>query len=362
MSLNEYLHTPGIPPVGAANITALQESLHAAGIAPRLKVTGRWTPAWHKAYLTSLPGQHVYEFQGAFAGQGTDQHHGHYYNATHANLAVVPKAPAATALTSQTPVSSTSLSDPTLNLLAEVVDDLERTRIANENRLRQLTRDEADKDGLERGFGLTLDHPDVARLAGIVDGVAALEHQAVLNLARQLRAHPLGAWIKAQVGIGAKQGARLLAAIGDPYWNTLYDRPRTVSELWAYCGLHVLPASQTAADLQTAFADGAQISHPDHPFADAQNGLVGVAAKRRKGQRANWSTTAKMRAYLVASSCIKKAASPYRPVYDQRRAHTAVTHPEWTPGHSHNDALRVVSKAILRDLWIQARAIHEEAS
>ena len=57
---------------------------------------------------------------------------------------------------------SARLADPSLMLAADVVDDLERVRIANENRLRQLTRAEVDSDGEERGFGLSADHPDVA--------------------------------------------------------------------------------------------------------------------------------------------------------------------------------------------------------
>ena len=88
-----------------------------------------------------------------------------------------------------------------------------------------------------------------------------------------------------------------------------------------------------------------------------------------------------MRAYLIAESCIKQldsqcrggqlvrddlmvpaapacTCSPYRVVYDRRRAHTAVSHPEWTDGHSHNDGLRVASKEILKDLWRAARDWH----
>lgn len=227
-------------------------------------------------------------------------------------------------------------------MAAQVVDDLERTRIANENRLRQMTRDETDSDGEERGLGLTTDHPDVARLAGVVDGLVALEHQAVLGLQRAMRRHPLGPWVKEQQGVGEKQAARLLAVIGDPYWNTLHDRPRTVSELWAYCGLHVVPAGG------------------DHG-ATATHGSA-VAARRVKGKKANWSNDAKTRAYLVAVSCMKSPGSPYRDVYLDRRAHTLVTQPDWTSGHSHNDALRITSKAILRDLWSAARDLHEEAS
>jgi hypothetical protein len=288
--------------------------------------------------------------------------------------------------------------DPALLMAAAVVDDLERTRIANENRLRQLTRTEADSDGLERGFGLDLTHPDVARLAGIVEGLVALEHQAVLQLQRTMRAHPLGPHVAATRGLGEKQAARLLAAVGDPYWNTLHDRPRTVSQLWAYCGLHTLPAdprsaddrpipvggdeppaSRTSFDARTSRAGGTQ--HPagltsvddratgaggDEHRDVGQHGsdapTVGahVAARRRKGQRANWSNEAKMRAYLIAASCIR-AGGPYRDVYDTRRAHTALTHPDWTPGHSHNDGLRVAAKAMLRDLWRAARDLHEPA-
>jgi hypothetical protein len=66
-----------------------------------------------------------------------------------------------------------------------------------------------------------------------------------------------------------------------------------------------------------------------------------------------------MRAHLCAESCIKQRHSPYRTVYDDRRVHTALTHPEWTDGHSHNDGLRIVAKEILKDLWRAARDVHE---
>lgn len=255
---------------------------------------------------------------------------------------------------------SARLADPSLMLAADVVDDLERVRIANENRLRQLTRAEVDSDGEERGFGLSADHPDVARLAGIVEAMAKLEHDATLGLQRHMRAHPLGPWVKATKGIGEKQAARLIAAVGDPYWNTLHDRPRTVSELWAYSGLHTLPVDRTSTDTQGTGVDRDQTgSDPGQRRSDSPPVSARAAAKRRKGQRANWSNTAKMRAFLCAQSCIKQAESPYRATYDARRAHTAITHPDWTLGHSHNDALRIVSKAILRDLWRAARDLHE---
>jgi hypothetical protein len=273
------------------------------------------------------------------------------------------------AMTLPTPID-VALADPTLALAADVVDDLERTRIANENRLRQLTRDEPDEDGEVRGFGLTEDHPDVARLANIVDGLARLEHEATLNLQRAMRRHPLGPWVKAQKGVGEKQAARLLAAIGDPYWNYLHDRPRTVSELWAYCGLHTLPVGHTASDSHTAVADGAAASS-DQRTTDAQR--ANVAARRKKGQRANWSSTAKMRAWNIAGSMLKAGN---RETYDKRKAATegrahatecvrcgpsgkpAQPGSPWSDAHRHADALRIVSKELLKQLWRAARDIH----
>jgi len=294
------------------------------------------------------------------------------------------------------------LADPLLALLADTLDDLERTRIASENRLRQLTRDTPDEDGVIRGLGLPDDQPEVLRAKAIAVGLAELEHQAELSLKRQLRAHPLGPWILATIGIGQKQGARLLAAIGDPYWNTLHDRPRTVSELWAYAGYRVINLSAgghcsddaqiTAAasrgrtgtvgqgvdDIQPEPTGGApnRPSDADHGSGEAHIGFVGVAQTRARGQRSNWSPTAKMRAFLVAESCIKKAQSPYRPVYDEARikyadalhqiackrcgpaGRPAAAGTPLSAGHQHARALRAVAKEVLRDLWIQARAIH----
>lgn len=251
------------------------------------------------------------------------------------------------------------LDDPILALAADTLDDLERVKIASQNRLRSLTCDTPDADGVLRGSAMPLAHPEVARLAALVQMVEAAEHQAVLNLQRAMRSHPLGPWVKAQRGIGEKQAARLLAKIGDPCVNATAGTYRTVSQLWAYCGLHVVAGGD-----------------PGQSNADTHTRPAGVAARRQKGQKANWSTDAKTRAWLIVQSCMKQldascktdtgiaehvegcGCSPYRVVIDQRRQRTAMTHPEWTPGHSLNDAMRVASKRLLRDLWREARRCH----
>lgn len=288
------------------------------------------------------------------------------------------------------PKAAPLLADPLLALAADVLDDLEKVRIANENRLRQLTRSTEDSDGEVRGFGLDEAHPDVARLAALVGMLAEAEHKATLNLQRRMRYHALGPWAKAQKGLGEKQVARLLAAIGDPYIRpeiTREDgaveptRPRTVSELWAYAGYHVVPAGHCTGDPHGGSVSGEQNgSDPGQGKTDAHMAFAGVAPKKARGQRANWSATAKMRTFLIAESCIKNRESPYRSAYDAtRQKYAGAVHaaecircgPKGKPapvgsplsdGHKHARALRAVAKEILKDLWREARRIHEETS
>lgn len=42
---------------------------------------------------------------------------------------------------------------------------------------------------------------------------------------------------------------------------------------------------------------------------------------------------------------------PYGQLYADRRAHTRETHPDWTPMHSHRDALRYIFKRLTREIW-----------
>lgn len=237
------------------------------------------------------------------------------------------------------------LRDSTLGVHADILNDLEQVRIANTNRYRILTTTTPDDDGQQRGHGLTTDHPEIAKLAAIIEALKTAETDAVKNLERAMKRHPLGPFVAATPGLGLKQTARLLAAIGDPYWNDLHDRPRTVSELWAYCGMHV---------------------------------TAGTAPRRQRGKKSNWSEDARKRLYVIAAAIPKFKTSPYEPVYRGARAkYEAAMHPapcvrcgpagkpapEGTPlfpGHQHARAIRIVGKEILKDLWCTSRDIHEK--
>jgi hypothetical protein len=221
-------------------------------------------------------------------------------------------------------VSHADPADALLLILADGLDDLEKLRIAQENRLRSLTTIK----------GLAQTDQAAVEQAAIVDGLISM------------KAHPLGPWVNRTVGIGLKQAGRLLATIGDPAWNATEDRPRRgPAELWQFCG------------------------HGDPE-----------RSKLRKGQKVEHSPQAKMRTRLIAMSVIKQVGrtgaagtatkptelsrrpSPYRAVYDQARAHWRETRPDATDGHSHSHGLRVVGKAVLRDLYRESLALDQKGN
>jgi hypothetical protein len=291
---------------------------------------------------------------------------------------------------------------------ADTLHDIERLRTASENRLRQFVRgtDKEDKDGGKRGYGWDLRSPAVVAMATLVASMlcdsdvivpilgkapkrkgCCLEHDAERNLNRALRVHPLGPWVKAQKGVGEKQGGRLVGVIGDPYmrpalklpdgsWDP--ERPRILAELRSWCG---------------------------YGEDKTRRGHIQRRKRRKPGEpaapAANWNHAAKMRAYLVAVSCMKSGldkrggckraegddfathtqecqCSPYRIVYDRERIRYAdAVHDEECPqcgpaghpaqpgsplslSHKKQRALRRAAKEIIDDLWREARRIHLE--
>ncbi|HEY6731865.1 MAG TPA: hypothetical protein VI039_12680 [Solirubrobacterales bacterium] len=224
---------------------------------------------------------------------------------------------------------------PLLTIYADLLDDLEKSRIATESRIRSLRQ--------VKGLAGS---PEEERLDAIAMGLAEAERAATKELQKAVKAHPLGPWIKGQVGLGEKQVGRLLGALGDPLHRPDPETgelvQRSVSQLWSFCG-----------------------------YGDARTQV------RRRGQRHNWNADLKMRAHLIAESLIKQVGkgSPYRAVYDQARAKYAdAVHadeclrcgPSGRPaqagsplndGHRHARALRAVAKAFLKDLWVEARRV-----
>lgn len=220
-----------------------------------------------------------------------------------------------------------------LRIWAQMLDDHMNLRIATANRIGRAA------DGSETNAVRTV---DPMLYDAHLDALGRVEHDVALAMRRYFRKNvdpAIVAWQQVTPGIGEHLLARLLGVIGHPVHTNRYhwegdgenrvlidDGPyeRRVSDLWSYCG------------------------HGD------------ATRKRRRGMdkdeaAALGSDRAKMLVHLLAEACMKCRQSPFRSVYDERRAKTA-DREDWTPLHQHNDALRIVGKAILLDLWLAASA------
>lgn len=229
-----------------------------------------------------------------------------------------------------------------LRIWAEMFADAQEQRIAASNR--------AERGGV-----------DPALYATYLEAAERAEHVARLALVRcYRRVVPIAIreWATQSKGVGDHLLARLLGHLGHPVhavqhsWTgtgpnrvLIEGEPfdRAVAQLWQYCG-------------------------------------HGQSGRARRGMTAAelaalGNPKLKMLVHLLAEACMKQApGNTYRDIYDFRRAFTggqlhsapcvrcgpagrpAEPGSPWSKGHQHADALRVVGKHLLRDLWIAGGA------
>lgn len=245
-----------------------------------------------------------------------------------------------------------------LRLIAENYTASQKTRLANEGRIRSSAVD-----------------PDITGpLLELDKATEDLQAKALKKTYRKTVPSEILAWQKVNGGIGEHLLARLLGVIGDPYvaqrryWREGAEGEhkrvlvqgeqfhRKVYNLYAYCG------------------------HGD-PTRRKFRGMTQQEAM------ALGSPDAKMLVHLLAESCMKqvrkdpetgdpRSTSKYRDVYDDaREKYNDKLHDDvcvrcgpsgkpaqpgspWSLKHQHMAALRKVGKAILKDLWIAARDAH----
>lgn len=232
----------------------------------------------------------------------------------------------------------------TITLLAEAVDDLESARIAATN----------------RAFAFAEAYPNMElppELFSAIPKMLAAEKVAVRNLERIWRTYPLAPWSKSVTGIGDKSIARLIALTGDPADR---DSPASFRQ---FCG-HGSPER-----VLSKLSKGA-----------SQAAVLACGSRRAKKQ-----------VFLISEACVKangepdkngrpRARSPYRDVYDERKArtvgklhegkckrcgpsgHPALPGSPWSDAHRHADAYRIVGKRFLLDLWREAVRLRDESS
>lgn len=137
-----------------------------------------------------------------------------------------------------------------------------------------------------------------------------LEKQLDQDIASVVRDEPMYEHIIALRGIGPILAAKMIAMID-------IERAPTVSALWRYAGYAVID---------------------------------GEREKPVKGEKLHYNKRLKIALRLVAESFIKSNSS-YRAIYDAAKPHYAEAHPDWTPLHVHNAAMRKMVKVFLSHLW-----------
>lgn len=200
--------------------------------------------------------------------------------------------------------------------MGRALDDLEKLRIQHQLR----------RGAFEREHEMLLP-PDA-----VLDSLNGAEHQAELELVRLWRTYSLAPWAKSIRGVGEKSIARLIAEIGDPA-----DRAN-VAKLWSYCGLNPERRRRKGMSQDEALACG-------NPQARKQVWLISTALLK-SGVRSTENGD-------------RYAISAAGELYLARKASTALRVEKngepWSDGHRHNDALRIVGKEFVKQLWIASR-------
>lgn len=270
--------------------------------------------------------------------------------------------------------------------LVNVYYDMQKVRIISGNRFQAAVRD-----------GWMTEEDAKVEYKRVEDTLKRYEKEITKDIGAYAYEHVIWEnWLKRVRGIGPIIAGGLLANIGD---ISKFD---TVSKLWAYCGLHVLKAEagtgkrwfQTEVEARKwvePFVDRARAKSKamDKKFSDAQAEIVRsrtlkgvcwgedveteqVAARRRRGQVANWNSTLKTLCWKIGES-FNKISGPYQRAVISFKEQDRLKHPEpaktdkedrdgkaimqYSKGHIHARGKRRAVKLFLSHLWVVWRQL-----
>jgi hypothetical protein len=150
------------------------------------------------------------------------------------------------------------------------------------------------------------------------------------QLVKIVRKLPLWSWAKDVRGLGELSVAGLIGgAAGNP------GDYKSVSALWKRFGLAVIEGQRQR-----------RVSDPELAL------IHGYAPERRAF------------AYVVSANLMKcqRAGDTYRALYDRRKVYEMEERSDPVPkAHAHNRALRVMVKALLKEVWVMDRRLRGEA-
>ena len=180
------------------------------------------------------------------------------------------------------------------------------------------------------------------------DEMRKTSEAAMEELAAQL---PVYRWIESIPGAGALGLATIVAEAGivstDPDLPGEDGNFPNVAKLWNRLGYAPYDGHAGSTWKRATWRPRALTSEEwvEHPFSGSRYALMHQIATFLWMKQ--WIGKAK------TTSGEGEPTGPYGEVYFARRRHTLITHPDWSDGHRHSDALRITMKAFLKDLWVQ---------
>jgi len=180
------------------------------------------------------------------------------------------------------------------------------------------------------------------------DAERARHEKEMEALARSL---PVAPWVETVPGLGYLGLATVIAETGD---LALYAN---VAKVWKRLGYAPYNGRAGSTWKRPTWRNGdvalTAEEWTDNPFSGRRYSLIHVISVWLKNKQ--WIGAAK------SEDGVGRPNGQYGEVYARRRAHTAETHPDWSKQHSHMDALRVMMKEVLKDLWLQWNAVERKA-
>lgn len=166
-----------------------------------------------------------------------------------------------------------------------------------------------------------------------------LRKHAEKRMEKAAKSLPVYVWAKGVRGFGEVGLATILAETGD---LSKYANP---AKVWKRLGFAPYQGAAGSTWKRATWRERALTADEwtENPFNGERYALMFMIAESLF--KAQWIGKGK------TEDGQGKPNGRYGEVYAARRAHTAVTHPEWTPQHAQRDALRVMMKRLLADLW-----------
>jgi hypothetical protein len=169
----------------------------------------------------------------------------------------------------------------------------------------------------------------------------AIRKAAEKKMAQLAETLPAAEWVAGVRGAGMLGFGTIVAEAGD------LSKYPNVAKLWSRLGYAPFDGAAGSTWKRATWRTRTLTAEEwvEHPFAAERYAIMFSLSEAL--WRAQWISGKK------SGTDDGLPNGDYGAAYAARRAHTLVTHPDWTKMHRRMDALRVMQKQFLRDLWQQ---------